>query len=278
MKKRCLIAFLLCILLTSCQPAAPQPGETGTPPPSPISESPPSMISENTTPSPPEDPPPTPTGEFYTPDLLIEEDYWQQDYWTDGGVLLLRVSVARPKLSRDYPAALRVAFNELSDADKQEAERLQTVAQVAYDSDPERFAAYAWEKNYTVERNDGVYLSIFYDNIQCTGGAHGDEYVQCVAFRVADARQVGPGELFTIDAFASAERLSALIYEQIAPNAEEYYADVKQLIRQEFSFDACCLTDTGLAVFYQPYQLGPYTLGVLRFDIPFEAYEDIWKG
>jgi len=208
--------------------------------------------------------------------MVIEEDYWQQDYWTDDGVLLLRASIAWPKLSNDFPAALRVYFNDMSDADKQAAERLSARAREALSGSPENFTAYSWEKNYTVERNDGTYLSVLFDETEYTGGVHGDESVWAVNCQVSDGdANLSLDDHFTVNPDVWLKRLPDLICAQIAADAEDYYPNYEQLVLDNWG--VFCLTDTGLAFFYEPYILGPYTLGVCRFDIPFEAYEDIWK-
>ena len=271
MKKYCAIVLLICVLLSSCRTQPIPPAS-----PSPISEAPsPSVPPEETSSA-------TPTGEVYAPDLLIEEGFWQQEYRADDGVLLLNVSYSWPQLSGDFPESMRMHFDDRRNEAGREAERLLSQAAEQrewYVSEGRDFVSYYWEENCGIEYNDGVYLSVFFEGSCFTGGAHDDETAKTDTFRLSDAQRITLDDLFAVDREVYVERLSALICEEIITDGEDlYYPEYQRLVRELFPVDCFCLTDDGIALFYNTCQIAPSIMRVSRFDLPRTEYEDIWKN
>lgn len=126
---------------------------------------------------------------------------------------------------------------------------------------------------YTVTMNENCIFSTYFDQYQFTGGAHGS------TIRYSDNWQLQTGRRIRLkDLFKRTENPRSLLLKQILQLAEEnmrenpvYFENYKELIVKYFNPDSFYLTPTGIAIYFQQYEIAPYSTGIVVFEIPYES-------
>lgn len=126
---------------------------------------------------------------------------------------------------------------------------------------------------YDVTYNDNNLLSIPMDYYQFTGGAHGLTTKIGYNFQVDTGNKLKLKDLFN-DNFDFKTIINKKVSEEIAKNPQEYFGDGADFkgIKDEQDF---YLDKDGLVVYFQLYEIAPYSSGIKEFRIP---YGDIEKG
>lgn len=125
---------------------------------------------------------------------------------------------------------------------------------------------------YTVTLNTPKYLSFYLDEYSYTGGAHGNTLRES---HTLDARtgKAMPLSVFFEECKNYKNVILHLIEEQAnanyAANPGIYFEDYRTLIAEYFNEDNFYLTDKGIAIYYQQYQIAPYSTGIVVFEIPY---------
>ncbi len=125
--------------------------------------------------------------------------------------------------------------------------------------------------NDTATFNRRCFLSLYNDRYEFTGGAHGS------TLRTSDTFDIRTGSLLPLCSFFDpctdwCENLLKQITEQadanIAADPNIYFENYRELIRQ--SFDPCqyYLNDSGIVIYFQQYDIAPYSTGIVEFTIP----------
>jgi hypothetical protein len=269
--KKLMPVLLLFLLLTACQ----RPSD---PPPSEVPVSAPAGTPEIAPPPSEEPSASAPEDEVFAPDMPVDEDYWAREFRDEStGALYMRAAIALPQLSEGFPQAVRNHYAFLRAEAETQVEARAERARDEYGAARANgldFLPVAWEANYSVECNDGRYLSIRRDDIRFDGG------LRDIASVTGETFDLSTGALVTLDDLAAGgadifrEQLAALVCAQIAQDAENYFAPYERLTRE--LTPQFCLTEEGLTLFYQVYELAPYTMGVCQFDISRMALEGLW--
>lgn len=135
------------------------------------------------------------------------------------------------------------------------------------------FNAYQAVMRYTVTLNDDCIVSIFFDKYEYTGGAHG------TTLRISDNRNIQTGYIVKMeDLFGGQPKwrgvVLASITEQATQNLEDnpgiYFDNYKQLIIENFNPQSFNLTLKTLDVYYQQYDIAPYSTGIVVFSLPYK--------
>lgn len=126
---------------------------------------------------------------------------------------------------------------------------------------------------YDVTYNDNNLLSIPMDYYQFTGGAHGLTTKIGYNFQIDNGNKLKLKELFN-DNFDFKTIINKKIMQEIAKKPQEYFGDGADFkgIKDEQDF---YLAKDGLVVYFQLYEIAPYSSGIKEFKIP---YGDIEKG
>jgi hypothetical protein len=135
------------------------------------------------------------------------------------------------------------------------------------------FHAYDIVMKYNVTLNDKCTLSTYYDQYQYTGGAHG------TTLRLSDTFSLQTGNVIKLeDLFENTRNYKEVIIKQIINQANEnmlknpgiYFDDYKKLIIENFSDDNFYITPKTLDIYYQQYDIAPYSTGIVVFSIPYK--------
>lgn len=126
---------------------------------------------------------------------------------------------------------------------------------------------------YQVTFNQDCFLSMYRDQYQYTGGAHPN------TVRYSDTWDLRTGMVVPLSSFFPSEPhyqqvLLAMILKQADKIMAEnpiYFDDYRQLIVQRFDPASYYLSPCGLVIYYQQYDIAPYSTGIVEFTIPFTA-------
>lgn len=127
--------------------------------------------------------------------------------------------------------------------------------------------------NYTVTYNENCFLSLYTDKYEFTGGAHGN------TIRSSDTWETCQGTHIPLNCyFYRGTNYMNFLINEITKQAEEnlsqnpgiYFEDYKDLIVQYFNPDSYFLTPQGMVIYYQHYDIAPYSTGIVEFTIPYK--------
>jgi len=151
------------------------------------------------------------------------------------------------------------------------ARRIQDAALEARNepSIPGHFFPYVCHTEFEVKHAEGGILSLVTLFYGYTGGAHGLTVQKAVNYDLHSRRQ-----LTLKDVVQHPDAVQIILEEvnhQIAADPQFYFPDVlpvSHLNEQDFY-----LTEAGLVVFYQLYDIAPYAAGIREFTIPWQLFE-----
>lgn len=134
------------------------------------------------------------------------------------------------------------------------------------------FRPYDAVLQYTVTWNRDNLLSTYRDQYEFTGGAHGN------TLRASDTMSLKTGARLSLASFfPRGTDYRLLILRKIIKQAEKnyqsdpdiYFENYRDLIVQYFNPESFYLTPEGLAIYYQQYEIAPYSTGIVVFPIPY---------
>jgi len=129
---------------------------------------------------------------------------------------------------------------------------------------------------YEITYNQHCRLSLYHDQYEFTGGAHGN------TTRFSDTWDVKNGQVVPLSSFFLPEQdYRAFLIQQIIQQADQemqqnpgiYFEDYPALITEHFNPDNYYLTPSGVAIYYQQYDIAPYSTGIVVFTIPYETLQ-----
>jgi len=134
------------------------------------------------------------------------------------------------------------------------------------------FRPYGAAMDYKVALNGKCHLSTYTDRYEYTGGAHGSTRRESAAFELRTGRKLTMRSLFP-----QGEDYRRLILENAikladAENAKNpgiYFDNYQSLMVKYFSPESFILTENGVAIYYQQYEIAPYSTGIVTFEIPY---------
>lgn len=135
------------------------------------------------------------------------------------------------------------------------------------------FFAYEFISAYTVTWNCGCMTSLYTDQYTYTGGAHGS------TIRTSDTWDFNSGSYLTLADFYPHNRsyresimknLEQQVNEREKNSPSTYFSDYPALIRSTFKPESFFVTPQGLVIFFQQYDIAPYSTGIPEFLIRFK--------
>lgn len=136
---------------------------------------------------------------------------------------------------------------------------------------------YTFETGYQVEFNSDEFISIAMSHYQFTGGAHGNYFALGYNIQMKDGKVLALKDIIKEDSF------DLLVYECEQAILEKYEANT--LIEAGLFEDEIELLDDqdfyivpGMLILqFDPYEIGPWVMGEVTAEIPFEKIKDILK-
>lgn len=127
---------------------------------------------------------------------------------------------------------------------------------------------------YNITYNENCFLSLYKDKYEYTGGAHG------ITIRSSDTWELCFGKNILLNYLfkPNTDFKSLFINEsikQVEKNLEEnpniYFDDYKDLIKENFNPKSYYLTPRGITIYFQQYDIAPYSTGIVEFMIPYKT-------
>lgn len=123
-------------------------------------------------------------------------------------------------------------------------------------------------------------VSIYYDQYEYTGGAHGG------TARFSDTYYLPEGRFLRLrDLFRPRVPYRKLLLSEITRQIEQslgrggafYYDNYRRGVKKHFSPAQFYLRPKGLSLYYQQYTIAPYSMGLPTFFIPYERLENLLR-
>lgn len=122
---------------------------------------------------------------------------------------------------------------------------------------------------YQVTYNANSLLSTYRDRYDYTGGAHGITIRKSNTFNLKTGANV-PLDAFFPNNFNYGQFLIDEMIRIAKKDPSIYFENYQELIIKYFNPKSYYLTENGIAIYYQQYEIAPYSTGIVVFEIPYE--------
>ena len=119
-------------------------------------------------------------------------------------------------------------------------------------------------RKYEITLNSGNILSLYTDDYVYTGGAHGDTVRTSQTWNFRLNRTIELYELYRRNPYFILDILKS-ISQQIFQNPENYFANACNLMIVTFNPKNFYLTPNGVVIYFQHYDIAPYSSGIPTF-------------
>lgn len=146
--------------------------------------------------------------------------------------------------------------------------------QLYEDSIQNEFPFHAFDAilDYTITYNQDCALSLYFDQYEYTGGAHGNTIRRSDTWNLQTSCPYMLSHLFTPSVPYKKYITSAINYQisnQIANGNNIYFDDYEKNVSDYFDPRNFYLAENGIVIYYQQYQIAPYSSGIPEFTIPY---------
>jgi len=264
-------SMILCLLLLFCGCSNEQTSGTATTTP----------YTETTTPTTQPTIPAVetvPYTKYQAPLIAASTALITQDFGSSDGTTVLQYTCQDLVLSLDDPQvadAIGIDFLNLVDSSKVHAE-----AQRAYENAND-WSAYVFKRIYNPMRLDSSVLSMYGSQTLSTDNSHATTAGISVTYDLFTGQRLSLKQILKAD--FSADTLAMAITKALTPLADEgiLYSDHAYVITEMFStntpVDCWYLSDNGLCFYFAPYEIAPYSAGIIVAEIPYDQLTDILK-
>ena len=132
--------------------------------------------------------------------------------------------------------------------------------------------AYEADSRYQITLNSFPLLSLFTDRYEYTGGAHGATIRRSETWCLPQCRRLALSELFPVG-FDYMSYIFAEIASQIKRDPEQYFEDPLANMVNTFRAENFYCIPGGFTIYYQQYDIAPYSGGIREFPIPYPGVE-----
>lgn len=133
------------------------------------------------------------------------------------------------------------------------------------------FHPYEFIMDYQVTFNSGCMTSLYFDRYTFMGGAHGSRERTSDTWDFSSGRKILLGDFFPSEPGYEAH-LTEWIIEQTAlrliAEPASFFNDYADLIRKNFRPESFYRTPEALVLYFQEYDIAPYTMGIPEFSLP----------
>lgn len=131
---------------------------------------------------------------------------------------------------------------------------------------------------YTVTYNENCTLSLYFDRYEYTGGAHGMTFRSADTWDLQSSSRMELGDFFP-DTDNFTKSIQNEIDRQIAIRLKKdegmFFEDYTDLVKDNFNPKNFYLTEQGVVIYFQLYEIAPYVSGIQTFTFPFARGEAI---
>lgn len=203
--------------------------------------------------------------------LPREFRYTTADYWN-----VMTASYPRPSLLHGNEAAAAAVVADLQHRVAQAQAEGDSVLSLAQDAYAATGVApdYSYEMLCDVKRFDEKLLSMLTVCRSYTGGAHGGHITEAVTYDLTTGTLLNLSDVLTGDISS----VTPLLLDQLSKEDglyPSYEADALDILNREGGPSNWYLSETGLAFFFDPYEIAPYATGTVIAEIPYAKLNGI---
>lgn len=121
---------------------------------------------------------------------------------------------------------------------------------------------------YNLTYNSACIISNYFDQYEYTGGAHGNTIRSSQTWNLQSGSKLLLNQLVTCSPDYKAYILSQ-VREQIQKDTSIYFEDYEKLIVETFNENSFYCTPQGIVIYYQQYDIAPYSSGIREFLLPY---------
>ncbi len=213
--------------------------------------------------------------------IIAVEKLLQQDMYYKNKIIM-KYTIKYPELSSDSCQGLLNKLNSLYRIKALMYERsnimnLYQMAIVEFEYAAENkvpFHPFEANADFVITYNQNLTLSLYFDQYEYAGGAHG------LIYRCSDTWDVKKGKKIELNELLPARKYfkeymiqNILQYMDYAAIQEEYpyFNDYYNLVRKYFKKNQFYLTIDGIIQYYQQYEIAPYSFGIPTFLVLFSS-------
>jgi hypothetical protein len=140
---------------------------------------------------------------------------------------------------------------------------------VANDYPVRQFEAYV---DYVVTLNQNCILSLYFDQYEYAGGAHGLTFRYSDTWDLNKSRRLELGDFFPHRSDYKEyliQTINKQISEELANGNGMFFEDYEKLVRENLKTNNFYLSKEGLVIYFQQYDIAPYASGIPTFVIPY---------
>lgn len=129
------------------------------------------------------------------------------------------------------------------------------------------FHPYEAYVTYSVTYNQDCVISLYSDVYTFTGGAHGNTIRQSETWNIQQGTRM---DLFCMikDPSYVVVMICKQIATQISHGEDWYFEDYPKLVMETFNPESFYLTEDGVTIYFQQYDIAPYSSGIVEFVLP----------
>lgn len=190
---------------------------------------------------------------------------------------MLKLTIVYPQISLNNPQAeYRInaqIIMEVNDYKRYAKHLFKQAIKGYYDSQKNNYPFLGYEAymEYSITYNENCFFSVYFDKYEFTGGAHGS------TVRASNTWELCRGTRLQLNSFfRPGTDYRRLLIDEAIRQAEEiqrrqniYFDDYKSLIIKNFNEDSFYLSPKGITIYYQQYDIAPYSTGIVEFTIPY---------
>lgn len=211
--------------------------------------------------------------------MIVREKMIQQDMYYKNH-LILKYTIKYPKFISQSFHTLTHKLNTLYHTkavmyEKYNVMNLYQMAMVEYEySIANNFPIHQFEAYvaFTVTYNQNCALSLYFDQYEYTGGAHGLTIRTSDTWDLERSRRMELSDFFPnredVKEFVT-QTVIMQIKEQIAQGNDMFFEDYPKLVATTFKANNFYLTKDGVVIYFQQYDIAPYAAGIQTFTIPY---------
>lgn len=126
---------------------------------------------------------------------------------------------------------------------------------------------------YKMTYNKNCTISLYFDKYEFTGGAHGNTIRNSDSWYLPTGRRISLNELFSRSINPRTYIINVIntqIAEQIKNGNNIYFENYQENVAKYFNPSSFYLTDQGIVIYFQQYEIAPYSSGIPEFLIPYD--------
>ena len=269
---RIISALLICGILSGCAVTSETTYEpTGTPPSS--TESVPVQTDST-------EPPAADVSQL--PLLSVFLPLTTQTTYADDGVQIYSQSHQNMELLVPDPeVASKIIIDFLNTTDiNADPDSLAAYAEQEYKSNP-YFVPHWISETLNPTRFDSSILSLFGATVAYLGGAHGDYQYNSANYDLTTGIKLTLQDILLSDDVS--DNLCTLVLEELGKSSNMLFDDYSQIVKQHFDRPTSLISNwyfsnAGLGIYFSPYEIAPFSSGVIIAEIPYAELTDILDG